>query len=63
MSGPIAILGRSRRIDALIDQQFREAGVPAAPLADDAEFFRRLSLDLNGRILLINSLHGGVHYP
>src|SRR5262249_27629422 len=27
-----------------------EKGVPLAPAADDAEFFRRLSLDLNGRI-------------
>src|SRR5262249_1937642 len=31
-------------------------GVPPAPLADDAEFFRRLSLDLNGRIPAVTQL-------
>jgi hypothetical protein len=38
------------RIDELIEARLAKRGVPAAPRADDAEFFRRLSLDLNGRI-------------
>jgi hypothetical protein len=38
------------RIDELVEARLAAAGVPPAPAADDAEFFRRLSLDLNGRI-------------
>ena len=38
------------RIDALIDAQLKANSVQAAALADDAEFFRRLSLDVGGRI-------------
>jgi hypothetical protein len=38
------------RIDELIGQRLAREGVTPAPVADDAEFFRRLSLDLNGRI-------------
>ena len=37
-------------IDGHIDAKLREAGVPAAPPADDAEFFRRVHLALAGRI-------------
>jgi hypothetical protein len=40
----------SARIDELIGARLAKEKVPPAPLADDAEFFRRLSLDLNGRI-------------
>jgi hypothetical protein len=40
----------SARIDELIDARLAKEKVPPAPPADDAEFFRRLSLDLNGRI-------------
>jgi hypothetical protein len=40
----------ARRIDQHIEQRHREAGVRAAPLADDAEFLRRAYLDLAGRI-------------
>jgi hypothetical protein len=40
----------SARIDALIDARLEKEKIPPAPLSDDAEFFRRLSLDLNGRI-------------
>jgi hypothetical protein len=40
----------SARIDELIGVRLAKEKVPTAPLADDAEFFRRLSLDLNGRI-------------
>jgi hypothetical protein len=38
------------RIDHLIEARLREKEVRPAPLADDAEFFRRLSLDVGGRI-------------
>jgi hypothetical protein len=40
----------SARIDVLIGARLGTEKVPPAPPADDAEFFRRLSLDLNGRI-------------
>jgi hypothetical protein len=40
----------SARIDELIGVRQANAKIPPAPPADDAEFFRRLSLDLNGRI-------------
>ncbi len=38
------------RIDQLIDARLTVEKVPPAPLADDAEFLRRISLDLTGRI-------------
>jgi hypothetical protein len=38
------------RIDERLDARWRREGVEAAPLAGDAEFLRRASLDLNGRI-------------
>ncbi len=38
------------RIDELVEARLAAVGCPPAPLADDAEFFRRLSLDLDGRI-------------
>ena len=40
----------SARIDELIAAKWPKSKVEPAPLADDAEFFRRLCLDLNGRI-------------
>src|SRR5262245_53461296 len=46
----------SARIDELIDLRLAKDGIPPAPLADDAEFFRRLSLDLNGRIPAVTQL-------
>jgi Protein of unknown function (DUF1553)/Protein of unknown function (DUF1549) len=38
------------RIDELVGLRLAAVEVPPAPFADDAEFFRRVSLDLNGRI-------------
>ncbi len=38
------------RIDKFIDARLAEEKVPAAPVADDAEFLRRVYLDLTGRI-------------
>jgi hypothetical protein len=46
----------SARIDELIGARLAKEGVPPAPRADDAEFFRRLSLDLNGRIPTLDQL-------
>lgn len=40
----------SARIDELIAARWKLKGATPAPLADDAEYFRRLCLDLNGRI-------------
>ena len=38
----------ARRVDELLAQGQAAAGVKPAPLADDAEFLRRASLDLTG---------------
>jgi len=38
------------RIDHHLDAKFAEAGVKLSPVADDAEFLRRVYLDLTGRI-------------
>jgi Protein of unknown function (DUF1553)/Protein of unknown function (DUF1549) len=38
------------RIDQLIEAKLREKEIQPSPLGDDAEFFRRLSLDVGGRI-------------
>ena len=35
-------------IDRVIDAKLREAGIPASPRSDDAEFLRRVYLDLTG---------------
>src|SRR4051812_17308051 len=37
------------RIDAAVNARLAERGVKPAPRADDAEFLRRVSLDLTGR--------------
>ncbi|MBY0525784.1 MAG: DUF1549 and DUF1553 domain-containing protein [Gemmataceae bacterium] len=46
----------SSRIDQLIQSQWKAKGVTPAEAADDAEFFRRLSLHINGRIPTITQL-------
>jgi hypothetical protein len=40
----------SSRVDAMLQQSWKTAGVEAAPLADDAVFLRRAYLDLTGVI-------------
>src|SRR5690606_19632734 len=37
-------------IDRRLEERAREAQIPLAPRADDAEFFRRLTIDLRGHI-------------
>jgi hypothetical protein len=44
-AGPVTAL-----IDAEVDRLLVAARVPASPLADDAEFLRRVTLDLTGRV-------------
>jgi hypothetical protein len=46
----------AERIDQRIEARLSQEGIRPAPLADDAEFFRRLSLDLNGRIPSLTQL-------
>lgn len=40
----------AQKIDTIIDKALADAKVPASGLSDDAEFARRLSLDIRGRI-------------
>ena len=40
----------AHNIDAAIDRGLTDAKIPASPQADDAEFLRRVTLDLVGRI-------------
>ncbi|MBI3823912.1 MAG: DUF1553 domain-containing protein [Planctomycetes bacterium] len=44
---PAALAGR---IDELLEKDWKAKGIQPAPLADDAEFLRRVYLDLAGRI-------------
>ncbi len=44
------VLALSRQIDAAIAVKQKEAGVVSAGRADDSTYFRRLNLDLVGRI-------------
>ncbi len=44
----------ARRIDAALATSWQQAGVRPAPLSDDAEFLRRITLDLTGRIPAVN---------
>ncbi len=47
---PLDARALAARIDFHVDARLKERGVTPAPQAQDAEFFRRLSLDLVGRI-------------
>ncbi|HEV8067733.1 MAG TPA: DUF1549 and DUF1553 domain-containing protein [Planctomycetaceae bacterium] len=42
--------GPGNAIDVLIDRRLDELGLPAQPLADDASFLRRATLDVLGRL-------------
>jgi hypothetical protein len=45
------------RIDRRLEARFRADGITPAPPADDAEFLRRLYLDLHGRIPCVADVH------
>jgi hypothetical protein len=51
------VVALAARIDKFIDDRLAEDKVPAAPLADDAEFLRRAYLDLTGRIPVVSEVH------
>ncbi|CAN5441474.1 hypothetical protein BH10PLA2_BH10PLA2_12490 [soil metagenome] len=40
----------ARRVDAVLATTWKQAGIRPAPLSDDAEFLRRVTLDLSGHI-------------
>jgi hypothetical protein len=44
------VMALSRRIDHLIEAKWKDAGMRASPMAHDGQYFRRLNLDLTGRI-------------
>jgi hypothetical protein len=46
----------AERIDKMIEARWKEAGVKPAPPANDHQFFRRLNIDLNGRIPSLTDL-------
>ena len=46
----LSVAELSALIDRLLDAKIGEAKAVAAPLTDDADFYRRLSLDLRGRV-------------
>src|SRR5262245_29037643 len=45
-----AVFALSKRIDELLAASWEKAGVKPAPLATHSQYFRRLSLDLTGKI-------------
>ena len=47
---PEAVFALSGRIDELITASWKKAGIKPAPLATPSQYFRRLSLDLTGKI-------------
>src|SRR5687767_7534684 len=49
-AAPMARMQRSNFIDEHIFGKMEREGIPYAPLSTDAEFFRRVTLDLTGRI-------------
>src|SRR5690242_19688037 len=55
-----AVKSLSERIDALIEAKWKEAGIQPAPLAGEGTYFRRVNLDIVGRIPGLASLPFGV---
>jgi hypothetical protein len=53
----------SARIDAILDARLAAEKVKPAPLADDAEFMRRVYLDLAGKIPLASEVHDFLQNP
>jgi hypothetical protein len=51
---PAAVKVAGDKLDALIDESWRAAGVIPAPPAGDGEYLRRVTLDLVGRVPTLN---------
>jgi hypothetical protein len=56
-SPPDDVVALAARIDQLIEAGYAESGAKPAPLADDAEFIRRVYLDVAGRIPRVSEVH------
>jgi hypothetical protein len=50
-------------VDRYFDRVWKEAGVPARPLADDYDFYRRLTLDVLGRLPKPDEIRAFVREP
>jgi hypothetical protein len=50
-------------VDRYFEKVWKAAGIPPRPLADDYEFFRRLSLDVIGRLPRPDEIRAFVHEP
>lgn len=50
-------------VDRYFDPAWKAAGIPGRPLADDYEFFRRLTLDVLGRLPRPDEIRGFVREP
>jgi len=57
------VLKLSRWIDEYLERRWKELDVKPAPLTDDAIFFRRLSLDLVGKIPVLTDVHDYLGNP
>jgi hypothetical protein len=57
------VLALGRRIDGFIEARCKEAGVELAPPASDSVYFRRLNLDLGGRIPTLTAARDFVDDP
>jgi hypothetical protein len=55
--------GPTQSVDTLLAEKWEETGVKPAPLGDDAEFLRRASLDLIGRIPRVDELRAFLKKP
>jgi hypothetical protein len=53
----------ARRVDALLAREHQAHGIQPAPRADDAEFLRRVSLDLTGRIPRVSEVRAFLADP
>src|SRR5688572_21314235 len=53
-----APVGPGATLDALLIESWRAAGVTPAPIADDGEFLRRVTLDLVGRVPTLDEISG-----
>lgn len=59
----LSVLGEGPTIDTLLHEEHQRGGLTPAALCDDDTFFRRLSLDLRGRIPHVHELEGFRAHP